>query len=312
MDFVPHLRPLLDSEAFLGFNAKPDRTPLTIIGVPLDLSSSYRSGSSWAPKHIRSASRSLELCSMSSGVNMEDVGFEDLGDVVTVPGDVTKSLEIIERTVLELLKRKRRLFILGGEHTLTLPAVRAFSKVYPKPCMVVLDAHSDLREEYLGSRYNHATVMRRVAEEGLVRKMIIVGVRAVSLEEAEAMRSASIKEYLEVLMFRGDAERLLREFAESLKDCEGAASYISIDMDVLDPAYAPGVQTPEPMGLEPFTLLRLLSKAVNVLDVHVTDLVEVAPPYDVAEATAFLAAKIIIEVASMVVDKVGAAKTRCW
>jgi len=283
-------------EAFLGFNKNKNETPFTILGVPLDMSSSFRSGCGIAPRRIRFVSRSLELCSIMTGIDIESIGFEDVGDVVLSPGDMQGSLKRIECVVSEILKDRDRILIaIGGEHTITLPIFKSLASER-SPCLVVLDAHADLRDEYLGSRYNHATVIKRIIEETKSR-IILLGARALSREEVEAYRQ--LKDYIDIIsVWQGNAPpNIERELMHELESCSGL--YVSIDMDILDPTYAPGVQTPEPLGLDPTTLLKILSLVANNR-IHVIDLVEISPIYDQSDITSFLAAKIIIELTATI------------
>ncbi|MEM1683512.1 MAG: agmatinase [Ignisphaera sp.] len=291
-----YLTDIESGEAFLGFNKNKNETPFTILGIPLDMSSSFRGGCGIAPRRIRFVSRSLELCSTMTGIDVESIGFEDVGDVVLSPGDMQSSLKRIEYVVRELLEDKDRILIaIGGEHTITLPIFKSLASERSQ-CLVVLDAHADLRDEYLGSRYNHATVIRRTIEETKSR-IILIGARALSREEIEAYHQ--LKEYITIIrVWQGNIHsNIEKELLHELESC--SRLHISIDMDILDPTYAPGVQTPEPLGLDPATLLKILSLVANNR-VRVIDLVEVSPIYDQSDVTSFLAAKIIIELTATI------------
>lgn len=300
--------------AFLGFNVDRTRTPFTVVGVPLDISSSFRGGCREAPASIRIASKSLELCSILTNLNMERIGFEDIGDIVLSPGDINTSLKRIEEAVKGLLSDGRIPILIGGEHTITLPSFKALALRSSSPCLLVFDAHADLRDEYLGSKYNHATVIRRILDEteGYV---LLVGSRAVSKDEVDAYKKLSSRIDIFKLwhgnMSRDIVRGIAGEIREKLSTCSDI--YVSIDLDIVDPAYAPGVQTPEPLGIDPATLLGILKDVVDNR-VKIFDVVEVAPNYDLSSATSFLAAKIIIEVAAlrylhMMQD---IEKYRCW
>ncbi|MEM0153902.1 MAG: agmatinase [Ignisphaera sp.] len=302
---------LSDSEAFLGFNKSEGETPYSIIGVPLDMSTSYRSGTALAPKAIRRASKSLELCSALNGVDVESIGVNDLGDISIVPGNLIETISKVELVMDNIFrKRNRMVFILGGEHTLTLATFKAYIKNHNKPCLVVFDAHTDLRSEYLGSIYNHATVIRRIWDE-IKPRIIIIGARAVSREEEEFYRSISKQRDIEIFKIVGDTvdAKLMNTIENEISMCK--AKYISIDIDVLDPSYAPGVQTPEPLGLSPYTLLSILNKIVNGNE-YAVDVVEMTPLYDPSEVTAFISAKIIVELIAMMSEAIGLEVKRCW
>jgi agmatinase len=310
MNYKLYIVSVDQGNAFLGFNVDRGRTPFTIVGVPLDVSSSFRSGCREAPTRIRTVSRSLELCSVLTGLNIERIGFEDIGDIVLPPGDVKTSLSRIEEMVEELLREGRIPILLGGEHTITLPSFKALASLSRTPCLLVFDSHADLRDEYLGSRYNHATVIRRILDE-TQGQVLIVGARAVSKEEVEEYKRFRGRLEIVKLWQGSDPKEVSEEMRKRVAVCEDI--YISIDVDILDPSYAPGVQTPEPLGIDPLSLLKILETVVDKR-VRVVDIVEVAPPYDYSDITSFLAAKIIIELAAIIYLRRGYSVEgyRCW
>jgi agmatinase len=310
MNYKLYIVSVDQGNAFLGFNVDRVRTPFTIVGVPLDVSSSFRSGCREAPTRIRTVSRSLELCSVLTGLNIERIGFEDIGDIVLPPGDVKTSLSRIEEMVEELLREGRIPILLGGEHTITLPSFKALASLSRTPCLLVFDSHADLRDEYLGSRYNHATVIRRILDE-TQGQVLIVGARAVSKEEVEEYKRFRGRLEIVKLWQGSDPKEVSEEMRKRVAVCEDI--YISIDVDILDPSYAPGVQTPEPLGIDPLSLLKILETVVDKR-VRVVDIVEVAPPYDYSDITSFLAAKIIIELAAIIYLRRGYSVEgyRCW
>ncbi len=303
-----YINPLENYSAFLGFNRDRKRTPFTIIGVPLDISSSYRGGCGLAPQSIRNASRSIELCSLINNINLEDIGFEDLGNITMAPGDIITSLKRIEIVIESLLNEGRRIFILGGEHTLTYGSFKAFAKIFKDPCLLVFDAHLDLRDEYLGTKFNHATVIRRIIEDIDVLRVIFIGPRAISMEES----SYALEKNTIVSIYRFWGNRIPIDIIDRVREDISKCNfiYISIDMDVIDPAYAPGVQTPEPLGIDPQNLLQILSKLVDTRT-WVTDIVEITPVYDHSEITSFLASRIIIEIASILIESLNIEKRYC-
>jgi agmatinase len=303
---------LSDSEAFLGFNKDENETPYTIIGVPLDMSTSYRGGSALAPKAIRKASKSLELCSAINGIDIESIGVNDVGNISIFPGSLTRSLSRIEHVLRNIFKKtNRRVIIIGGEHTLTLASFKAYAKNYNDSCIIAFDAHMDLRNEYLGSRYNHATVMRRIFEREKNIRIVIIGARAVSREEEQFYKNINEKNNIKVFRIIGDEVKVdtINSIENEISTCKN--KYISIDIDILDPSYAPGVQTPEPLGLSPYTLLKILNRIVDI-NTYAVDLVEMTPIYDPSETTAFISAKILIELIAMMSEVIGLDVKRCW
>ncbi|MCS7111941.1 MAG: agmatinase [Ignisphaera sp.] len=310
-EYTLFINSLSDSEAFLGLNKDRSATPYTIIGVPLDISTSYRSGSALAPKAVRRASKSLELCSAINSIDVTSIGANDLGDISIIPGNLIETLSRIEYVMNSIFKEmNRRNILLGGEHTLTLATFRAYTKNYVKPCLIVLDAHTDLRDDYLGSKYNHATVVRRIHDE-TKSMIVIIGARAVSREEEEFYRSIDGEKNMEIFRIIGDAvdSKLMNDIEGAVSACK--AKYISIDIDVLDPSYAPGVQTPEPLGMSPHTLLNILYRIIGT-NTYAVDIVEMTPVYDPSEITAFVVAKIIVELIAMMSEVIGLKVMRCW
>ncbi|RLG85492.1 MAG: agmatinase [Thermoprotei archaeon] len=281
---------------FLGFTRRPEETPFTLIGAPLDTTSSYRPGTRFAPLKIRQVSQSLESYSFLAHVDVEDFGFHDAGDVALAQGDVEGGLRAIEEVMRGLFRKDRIVFMLGGEHTVTLSGVKALAERGRRVALLVFDAHADLRDTYLGMRLCHATVTRRAAEVVGADNVLLIGTRAVSQEELEFMRREGI---FYITSF--DIDRVgVREAAyRVVKRLEGYDEvYLSIDMDVVDPGYAPGVTTPEPFGLHPMQLLRILEKVADV-NIRAVDVVELCPPCDCGEATAFLAARLVLELAAL-------------
>ncbi len=256
-----------------------------VIGVPLDQSTTYKPGTRFAPEHIRVSACNLEFYSLMYGVSLDDLGFNDLGDVVVAPGDLDKTFENISLVTKGVDNEygDHILFFLGGEHTITYPIIRSLKDKVE--ALIVFDAHLDMRDEYMGSRFNHATVMRRIYEE-LEIPVMYVGVRAFSKEEKQYVDGISDIQVYSVV----DVER------EDLR-IDYDRVYVSIDMDVLDPSYAPGVSNPEPLGLSSYRLLKLLHRIMDSCDRVVgLDIVEVNPLVDVNDVTSLLASKILLEI----------------
>jgi len=275
---------------FTGISVDPHKTPFTLIGIPLDSSSSFRAGSRFAPAKVRQVSSSLELYCLSVDVDFEKVLVHDAGDIAVVHGDIETSLRRIECVISELVKH-RKLLIIGGEHIITYGAIRGIER---NTKVIILDAHADMRYEYLGFKLSHACTIRRIVETIGIDNVMLIGPRAFSSEELEFIRKNGVKLITTYAIRSLGMREVVRRIDDFLEDAKNI--YISIDMDVFDPAYAPGVQTPEPDGLAPwqvFTLLmRILSERVSIVDV-----VEVTPPYDSSDITSFLAAKLLIEAA---------------
>ncbi len=271
---------------FGGFDEPYERANVVFVGVPLDITSSYRSGYRFGPARIREASANLETYLMAAGLDVfERLNISDLGDLEVTPTDLKATGERILRTVQRIKGDEKMPVLLGGEHTLTYFAAQAFDDVF----VVQLDAHRDLRDEYLGDKICHATVMRRVLDFLPPERLVQVGVRSCSKEEAEFAREAKILAYSSEQVI-DDASRII---AEVRKLVGKARVYLTIDLDVLDPAFAPGVATPEPGGPSTVEISRLV-RELGKLNICAFDVVELVPPHDDGTA-AFAAAKIIYE-----------------
>uniref|UniRef100_A0A7C3ISJ4 Agmatinase n=1 Tax=Candidatus Methanomethylicus mesodigestus TaxID=1867258 RepID=A0A7C3ISJ4_9CREN len=280
------------TKMFGGFNRDFSGSEFVLIGVPFDGTSSYRPGSRFAPNAIREASSNIETWSWRTGIDLEEVKIHDLGDLAVVHGDASETIRRVGETVEDIVSAKKLPIVVGGEHLISL----GVSKAIKDATIISFDAHFDLREEYLSNKLSHACVMRRISEQGGQGKIIFCGVRATYRDEVNFVKEKKIP-YLSALdVLRNDVHQTSSWLRKNL---EGARRvYISIDADVLDPAYAPGIGNPEPEGISPTHLLDLLN---NVIDDRVVgfDLVEVSPPYDNGN-TAALASKIIFEVSSMI------------
>ena len=255
-----------------------------VIGVPYDRTSTYRSGSRFAPSAIREASANIETFSMRAAVDVEDLKICDAGDM-NVTDDPAETIERIRLLVHQVAADGKIPVILGGEHTVSLGGVRALVGTD----VVSFDAHMDLRHEYNGDLLSHASVMRRISEHVGLDRIVQIGTRAVCKEELEFSKRIS---YISAIdLHRNTVERsldVLRKILDGRQDL-----YVTVDMDVLDPAYAPAVGNPEPDGLSPNILLSLLQEVCKK-NVMAIDLAEVTPHYD-SGATAVQAAKVLFE-----------------
>ena len=273
---------------FAGSQKTFQEADYVILGIPFDTTSTFRSGARFAPSAIREASLNIETHSFRSGIDVEDLRLHDLGDL-HVAGGADETLKRTELVVKELLDAKKLPVIIGGEHTLTLGAMRA---VGSKTALVSFDAHLDLRDEYLGLRVSHTTFMRRIDEQVQPENILEIGVRAVCKEELDYTGKSGIQ-FLTVQEIRGDGlKKTIGNAKKALADYDKL--YLTVDMDVLDPAFAPAVQNPEPDGLFMQMFLDILC---GLCDHRIVafDLVEVAPHYD-RGITAIQAAKTIFEV----------------
>ena len=256
-----------------------------IIGVPFDSTTSYHSGSRLGPIVVREASFGFEKYNTVFNKDLT-AAFYDFGDVNVVPGNCEATCKIIEDTVNELLDLNIRPIIIGGEHSASIGAIKALTEKYEKLTVIHLDAHRDLVFEFVGEKYSHATVMRRVHEMGA--DLVQIGIRSASQDEEEFVKST-----YNIQTFKNrDVHKHMDAIEYYLTNIEGPI-YISVDMDVVDPAFAPSVGNPTPGGLfmsEIETIIETLSHK----DIVGFDVVETASDR-LGDNTAVIAAKIIYD-----------------
>jgi len=276
---------------FSGYQKEYKPAKYIVLGAPFDSTSTYRLGARFAPSAIREASLNIETYSFRTGVDIEELSIHDAGDL-HVSGNINETLRRLELVCRDIFGDGKMPVIIGGEHTITFGAVKSVGGNFT---LVSFDAHLDLRDEYIGEKLSHTTFMRRINEEIRPKRIIEVGTRAVCREELKyALESDNIKFITSQRILREGVEDVLKEIRGLLYDCDKI--YVTIDMDVLDPSFAPAVQNPEPEGITPTMLLDIL---LNICDQRLIafDIVEVTPHYDKG-VTAIYAAKIIFEVLS--------------
>lgn len=259
-----------------------------VLGVPFDVTSTYRSGARFAPLAIREASLNIETYSFRAGIDLESLRLHDLGDL-HITSEVDETLKRLQLVTKELLDADKTPAAIGGEHTIALGVMRG---VGSNVAVVSFDAHLDLRDEYMGRTVSHTTFMRRINEQVKPKQILEVGTRAVCREELDYAKKAGIHFLTAQQIRKQGAEKTAKEIAKITADFERV--YLSIDMDVLDPAFVPAVQNPEPDGLSMDLFLDILCGVCDDRTVGF-DVVEVAPHYDQG-VTAVQAAKIVFEV----------------
>jgi arginase len=257
-------------------------TAVAIVGVPVDENSSFLRGTAAAPERIREAlhSPSSNLCA-EIGIDLgADSRWRDAGDVGTAESQ--PSFAQIEKFVLELLHNSERVVALGGDHSISYPLVRAHANVHSGLTVLHLDAHPDLYDELDGSRFSHACPFARVMEEGLAARMVSLGIRAANLHQRKQAERFGV----EIFGPTEDLATVLAGLAPPL--------YLSLDLDVLDPAFAPGISHYEPGGLSTRHVLEI----IHSLPCPPTgaDIVELNPDRDIHGMTAMVAAKLLKEV----------------
>ncbi len=261
---------------------------IAILGVPFDEKSSYLRGAAGGPGAVRAVSTGKCYCGYSElGVNLEDeTVMVDLGDVDT-SGDPDKTFALIEKAVARVLEKGAVPIILGGDHSITYPVLKAFARVHKPLDVLHFDAHPDLYDDLYGDRLSHACPFARILEDGLAAGVVQVGVRAVT----SAHRAKALKHGVRMIEMKEIQDPLHLKFANPV--------YISFDMDALDPAFAPGVSHHEPGGLTTRQAVQVIQalrgKIVGL------DIVELNPARDPSGITAAAAFKIIKETAGRIV-----------
>lgn len=269
---------------FMGADTPYEASDAVILGIPMDYTVSFRPGTRLGALSIRNVSVGIEEYSVYLDRDLGDYAYCDLGDLALPFGNVVKSLDLIEMASRQILEDGKFPIFLGGEHLVTYPLIKPFVEKYPDLRVVHFDAHADLRTDYYGENNSHATVMRKVAEMLGPKRVYQFGIRS------------GIRE--EFLYARENTYLILEEVLEPLKavleELKGKPVYVTLDIDVVDPAFAPGTGTQEAGGCTS----REIIKAIHVLqDLNVVgfDLVEVSPATDSSERTALLAAKLVRE-----------------
>lgn len=269
---------------FADASSSFDDAEFVIYGVPFDATSSFRTGSKWEPLEMRKASYNFETYNGDLDVDLCDVPIHDMGDC-EVYSDVDATLDVVYDTASTIVKAGKIPIMMGGEHSLTYPCVKAYKG---KIGFVVMDAHYDLRQEYGGIKNNHACVSRHIIDD-IAYKYVSIGIRSGTKEEYEYVRqNKDIRSYTANDVDSMGIEKIMKETEDYLAGCDRI--YLSLDMDAIDPAYAPGLGTPEPFGMTPWevrtVIRRLAPKTIGF------DVVEIAPQYDQG-VTALLGAKLI-------------------
>ena len=269
---------------FLGCDNSYEDSEFVIFGAPFDSTTSYRPGTRFASAAIRNESYGIETYSPYQDKDLEDIFVFDGGDLELPFGSPDRALAQIREFTEQLLADNKRPFMIGGEHLVTLGAVEAVFSKYPDLHILHFDAHTDLREEYLGVEKSHATVIRRCHDLVGDGHIFQFGIR--SGERDEFMWA---KEHTYLHKFNFDT---LEDIVEQL---EGKPVYFTLDLDVLDPSQFPGTGTPEAGGI---TFLQLMDalKLVSKLNIVALDMNELSPPYDQSGASTAMACKLVREI----------------
>lgn len=281
------------------------RADIAVVGIPFDSGVSYRPGTRFGPSHVRESSRLLRPYNPAQDVSpFELAQVVDAGDIPVNPFDLTAAVDEVERAALALGEQVSRIVTIGGDHTVALPLLRAVAAKHGPVAVLHFDAHLDTWDTYFGAPITHGTPFRRASEEGLIdlTASCHVGTRGPlyskqDLEDDERLGFSIVSsEYIEEHGVEAAIARILQRIGDK-------PLYVSIDIDVLDPAHAPGTGTPEAGGLTSRELLRIL-RALRTQRIVGADVVEVSPAYDHAQMTGIAASHVVYELVCLLAAQV--------
>ena len=279
----------------LPIETDPAKVDVAILGVPFDSGVSYRPGARFAPRDIRAQSALIRPYNPALKVDPFKVHkIADFGDIDANPFSIDEALQTIHQRISHLLGHGVVPMVVGGDHTITLPILRAMCEAHGPVAVVHFDAHLDTWEDYFGSRYTHGTWFRRAVDEGLVvtDKTYQIGLRGQIYAEDDfdfSLRNGFRMVTIEEL--RANGSQALSQELQSLQDTR---VYVSLDIDCVDPAFAPGTGTPQIGGMDSFEAVQLV-RGLRGLNIVGADLVEVSPSYDSGGITSLLAANLLYE-----------------
>jgi agmatinase len=281
---------------FLGLPselAEFEKSEFVILPVPYEQTTTYQVGTKHAPRAIIAASQEVETFDEELKFEACQAGICTLNDLDTNTPDAERMLEKIHQTTHSLIGSGKKVVMIGGEHTISIGAVRAFREKYPDLCVLQLDAHADLRDTYQENKYSHACVMRRISE---ICPFVGMGMRNISREEHEFIRQSKTD-----IFFAQDLKNLNR-WKEKVLERLGPDVYLTFDLDFLDPSIMPSVGTPEPGGFLWYETLDFLKELVSRRNIVAFDVVELCPIPGLL-APDFMAAKLIYKIIGYMVAK---------
>jgi agmatinase len=268
---------------YISANASFEKSGGVILGCPYDGSASFRPGARFGPSAIRRASWGIETFSPYFQRDLTECSIHDMGDLELPLGEKKTSLNLIRKAIGQITSAKKFPILLGGDHLITFPIIEEILKIHPRLYLLQIDAHTDLRDDYLGESLCHSTVMRR-AIEGLGKdRLFQIGIRSGAEEEFKlARKMKSI-----VSLDRGSLSSMIKRLRNQ-------PVYVTLDLDVIDPSLLPGVGTPEPGG---YTFQEFISLLKKLQTLHVVgfDIVELTPDYDPTQVSSVTASVILRE-----------------
>ena len=271
-------------ETFLGCDKEFEDARIVIFGAPFDSTTSYRPGTRFASRTMRAESYGLETYSPYQDLDLEDTAVFDGGDLELCFGDTNMALDDITAYTQQILDSGKLPLMIGGEHLVSLPVIKAVYEQYPELCVIHFDAHTDLRDDYLGAKLSHASVIRRVWDFVGDGRIWQFGIR--SGERAE-FYWAKEHTHLQKFTFAG--------LENAIAQLKGKPVYLTIDLDVLDPSCFPGTGTPEAGGVTFMELLKAMLSVIRGCNIVGCDLVELSPMLDASGASTATALKVLRE-----------------
>jgi len=269
---------------FIGANSSYHTSNIVIFGAPYDATASFRNGAKLGPSSIREKSFGIETYSVYQNKDLNDIKVHDAGDLKFIDDSQEKMVDLVEITTSSILNDRKIPVLIGGEHLVTLGAVKAAFKKFSELKIIHLDAHADLRDSYNGVKLSHACIMKRCYDLVGDNRIFQFGIRSASKDEYQFIESNKVS----TNMFTVDA-------VKNLLLPEGTPVYLTVDMDVLDPAEFPGTGTPEAGGITFNKLLESVMWIINKFNVVAIDNTEIAPNLDKTDKSTVLACKFLRE-----------------
>jgi len=273
----------------------PSELDVALLGIPFDGGTTYRPGTRFGPRRIREQSVQIRPWNPVLHVNpFQKCRVADFGDFSVNPLSIEDTFQRIEKQMAPLLAAEVRPISVGGDHSISLPLLRAAAKKHGPVALIQFDAHNDLWDQYFGCRYSHGTPFRRAIEEGLIREgeFLQVGLRGqvYGEDDFEFAKQHQVRMITAEEFHAGGLAPVRNELAAF----RGKPVYVTLDIDCVDPAFAPGTGTPQVAGFTSYQIIELV-RALQGLQIVACDLVEVSPPYDNGEITSLLAANLLFE-----------------
>ena len=274
-----------DGAIFMGAQREIDQCRVSLLGVPYDGTCCFRPGARFGPSAVREDSYGIETYCPQLNLDLEDINFTDIGSLDVPLGDAKLTLDYIRDATDILLKKNLKPLIIGGEHSITSGVIKSLITNYPDLIMLQLDAHADLRDEWLGSKFSHACTMKRCLEILPSKKIFQIGIRSGTKSEFLEMNNSK-------RLIQHTLGKNAKSLEEALKSFKGRPIYLTFDLDWFDPSIMPGTGTPEPGGYfwGDFAAIINVIKSHNLIG---ADVVELSPKLDNTGISSILAAKVI-------------------